>query len=131
MPGGPAASLLRLAQGHDPRSAKFVERSWPGDAVTLRIVDADCGQRAQGRRILHELGNGLHAHGMTDLVDGFDHGAVNAVVDQVADADVDRLCAEYDERYEVVPELRPGGERRAWLVLVPRGPSSQVWDQRR
>ncbi len=38
-----------------------------------------------------------------------------AVVDQVADAEVDRLCAEYDERYEVVPELRPGGDRRESL----------------
>ena len=38
-----------------------------------------------------------------------------ATVDEVADADVDRLCAEYDERYDVVPELRPGGDRRASL----------------
>jgi L-arabinose isomerase len=34
------------------------------------------------------------------------------VVDQMADADVDRLCAEYDELYDVVPDLRPDGERR-------------------
>ena len=38
-----------------------------------------------------------------------------AVVDEIADAEVDRLCAEYDERYDVVPELRPGGERRESL----------------
>jgi L-arabinose isomerase len=38
-----------------------------------------------------------------------------AVVDQVADADVDRLCAEYDDRYDVVAGLRPGGPRRGSL----------------
>ena len=37
------------------------------------------------------------------------------VVEQMADADVDRLCAEYDELYDVVPELRPDGERRESL----------------
>jgi L-arabinose isomerase len=38
-----------------------------------------------------------------------------AVVDAIADAEVERLCAEYDERYEVVPVLRAGGERRGSL----------------
>jgi L-arabinose isomerase len=38
-----------------------------------------------------------------------------AVVDEVADAEVDGLCAEYDDLYDVVPELRPGGERRESL----------------
>jgi L-arabinose isomerase len=37
------------------------------------------------------------------------------VVDEIADAEVDRLCAEYDELYDVVPELRPAGERRESL----------------
>jgi len=40
---------------------------------------------------------------------------VNELVDEVAevsDTDVDRLCVEYDDSYEVVPELGPGGERR-------------------
>ncbi len=38
-----------------------------------------------------------------------------AVVAAVADAEVERLCAEYDQTYAVVPALRPGGERRASL----------------
>ena len=38
-----------------------------------------------------------------------------AVVAAVADAEVERLCAEYDETYAVVPALRAGGERRASL----------------
>jgi L-arabinose isomerase len=43
---------------------------------------------------------------------------VNELAETVAgisDADVERLCAEYDEAYEVVPELRAGGERRGSL----------------
>jgi len=31
------------------------------------------------------------------------------------DAEVDRLCAEYDDSYDVVPELQAGGERRSSL----------------
>ena len=38
-----------------------------------------------------------------------------AVVDQQSDADVDALCAEYDDLYDVVPELRVGGDRRESL----------------
>jgi len=38
-----------------------------------------------------------------------------AAVDRVGDAEVDRLCAEYDDGYAVVAELRPGGERRESL----------------
>ena len=40
---------------------------------------------------------------------------VNELADTVAavlDAEVDVLCAEYDDAYDVVAELRPGGERR-------------------
>ncbi len=43
---------------------------------------------------------------------------VNELADAVAaisDAEVERLCTQYDEAYEVVPELRPGGQRRGSL----------------
>jgi L-arabinose isomerase len=43
---------------------------------------------------------------------------VNELVDRVAqvpDADIDALVAEYDELYDVVPELRAGGDRRQSL----------------
>jgi L-arabinose isomerase len=43
---------------------------------------------------------------------------VNELADRVAqvpDADVDALVAEYDDLYDVVPELRAGGERRQSL----------------
>ena len=52
------------------------------------------------------LGTAVNTYPINELAD---------TVGQVADAEVDRLCAEYDESYEVVPELRQGGERRESL----------------
>ena len=52
------------------------------------------------------LGTAVNTYPVNELAD---------TVGQVADAEVDRLCVEYDESYEVVPELRPGGERRESL----------------
>jgi L-arabinose isomerase len=53
-----------------------------------------------------ELGFSVNGYGMGDLA---------ALVQQVGDGDVNQLCAEYDEIYDVVPALRPGGERRGSL----------------
>ncbi len=53
-----------------------------------------------------KLGTSVNTYPVNELV---------AVVDQVADAEVERLCAEYDDAYTVVPQLRPGGERRSSL----------------
>ena len=39
---------------------------------------------------------------------------------QVADSDIDTLVAEYDDSYEVAPELRPGGDRRDSLRYAAR-----------
>ena len=52
------------------------------------------------------LGVSVNTYGVNDLV---------TVVDQVADAEVDRLVAAYDDAYEVVPELRAGGDRHKSL----------------
>ena len=49
------------------------------------------------------LGVSVNTWAVNDLV---------AVIGGISDAEAERLCAEYDEAYEVVPELRPGGERR-------------------
>ncbi|WP_182112136.1 MULTISPECIES: L-arabinose isomerase [unclassified Actinotalea] len=48
------------------------------------------------------FGVSVNTWGVNDLV---------AAVDAVADADVDALVAEYEDTYDVVPELRRGGER--------------------
>jgi L-arabinose isomerase len=52
------------------------------------------------------LGVSVNTYAINDLA---------AAVEAISDADVERLCVEYDERYEVVPELRPGGDRRGSL----------------
>ena len=53
-----------------------------------------------------KLGVSVNTWGVNDLV---------AVVDAVDDAAVDALVAEYEELYDVVPELRKGGERHESL----------------
>ena len=52
------------------------------------------------------LGVSVNTYGVNDLV---------AVVDQVSDAEVDTLVAQYEDAYDVVPELRSGGERHGSL----------------
>ncbi|MEX2504950.1 MAG: L-arabinose isomerase [Egicoccus sp.] len=48
------------------------------------------------------LGVAVNTWGVNDLVEA---------VDVAADTEIDALVAEYDERYEVAAELRPGGDR--------------------
>lgn len=58
----------------------------------------------EGDKVAAELtfGVSVNTWGVNDLV---------AVVDEVSDADVDALVAEYVDLYDVARELRPGGER--------------------
>ncbi len=44
-------------------------------------------------------------------VNGYGVNALVEAVDEVADADVNKLVVEYEERYDVASELRRGGER--------------------
>ncbi len=62
----------------------------------------------EGDKVAAQLrfGVAVNTWGVNDLVE-----AVGAT----EDAAVDTLVAEYDEQYDVVPELRPGGERRESL----------------
>jgi L-arabinose isomerase len=52
------------------------------------------------------FGVAVNTWGVNDLADA---------VDAAADTDVDALVAEYEDRYDVVPELRSGGERHQSL----------------
>ena len=52
------------------------------------------------------FGMSVNTYGVNDLV---------TAVDAVPDSDVDALVAEYDELYDVVDELKPGGDRRESL----------------
>jgi L-arabinose isomerase len=53
-------------------------------------------------------------------VNGYGMGDLAAVVDAMADSDVDALCAEYDDSYEMAAELRPDGRRRKDLRTAAR-----------
>ena len=58
----------------------------------------------EGDKVEAELrfGVSVNTYGVNDLV---------AVVDDTADADVDKLVGEYEATYDVVPDLRAGGAR--------------------
>jgi L-arabinose isomerase len=57
------------------------------------------------------LGYSVSGYGIGDLV---------KAVQQVSDQDTDRLLDEYDERYEVAPNLRSGGSQRQELRTAAR-----------
>jgi L-arabinose isomerase len=89
----------RAAVGaHEARNLKVVRF---GDNMR-EVADTD-GDKVE---VQARLGTSVNTHPVNELV---------AVVDQIADAEVEHLCAEYDELYDVVPELRSGGERRESL----------------
>lgn len=45
-------------------------------------------------------------------VEGFGVGDLTVRIEQYGDTEIDALCAEYDDVYEMSAELRPGGARR-------------------
>src|SRR6187551_932318 len=69
----------------------------------MREVAVTEGDKVEAQR---RLGFSVNTWGVGDLA---------AVVDEVADADVDELIARYLDEYEVAAELRPGGDRPASL----------------
>src|SRR5690606_27138519 len=82
------------------------------DSQTMKVARFGDNMRfvavTEGDKVEAEMrfGYSVNGYGIGDLVEH-----VNAV----SDADVDRLVAIYDEQYNVVPSLRPGGERREEL----------------
>jgi L-arabinose isomerase len=67
----------------------------------------------EGDKVDAELrfGVSVNTYGVNDLV---------AVVDQVPDAEIDPLVAQYADAYDVVPELASGGERHESLRYAAR-----------
>jgi L-arabinose isomerase len=67
----------------------------------------------EGDKVEAELrfGVSVNTYGVNDLVER---------VDAVPEAEVDDLVAQYTEAYEVVPELRPGGDRHESLRYSAR-----------
>jgi L-arabinose isomerase len=74
----------------------------------MRNVAVSEGDKTEAE---HVFGVSVNTWGVNDLV---------AAVAAVADADVDKLVAEYEERYDVVPELRGGGARHESLRYAAR-----------
>jgi L-arabinose isomerase len=69
----------------------------------MRNVAVTEGDKVEAER---RFGVSVNTWGVNDLV---------AVVDGIADAEVDALVAEYADAYDVRPELLPGGDRHASL----------------
>ena len=89
------ATWARAARGyadlHSLKLARF------GD--NMRDVAVTEGDKVEAQL---RFGVSVNTYGVNDLVDA---------VDAVLDAEVDKLVAEYDDLYRVVPALRSGGER--------------------
>ena len=90
-----ARAALGRAEMTGLRLARF------GD--NMRNVAVTEGDKVEAER---RFGVSVNTWGVNDLV---------AVVDQVADAEIDALVQEYADSYDVVAELLPGGERHESL----------------
>jgi L-arabinose isomerase len=74
----------------------------------MRNVAVTEGDKVEAERV---FGFSVNTWGVNDLV---------AAVGAVPEGDADALAARYDEAYDVVPELGPGGERRESLRYAAR-----------
>jgi L-arabinose isomerase len=93
------ASWMRAASGwHDLQGARFARF---GDNMRQVAV-------TEGDKVAAEARFGF-------AVDGFGVGDLVGCINEVSDADVSRLCAEYEEKYTVAPELRKGAARHESL----------------
>src|SRR5690349_10935058 len=74
----------------------------------MRNVAVSEGDKTEAE---HVFGVSVNTWGVNDLV---------RAVDEVSEADVDALVAEYEDLYDVVPELRKDGDRHASLRYAAR-----------
>ena len=97
-------SWVRAAAGwaatHELKLVRF------GD--NMRNVAVTEGDKTEAE---HVFGVSVNTYGVNDLV---------AAVEAVADDEVTALAAQYEELYDVVPELRAGGERHDSLRYAAR-----------
>ncbi len=88
--------------------AASARRDWENGRIArfgdnMREVAVPEGDKVEAQR---RLGFSINSFGVGDLV---------ARVDAASDAEVDALIEQYTDEYEVVAELRPGGDRAAEL----------------
>jgi L-arabinose isomerase len=74
----------------------------------MRDVAVTDGDKVEAER---RFGVAVKSYGVNDLV---------AVVDEVADGQIDALAGEYADQYDLVPELRADGERHESLRYAAR-----------
>jgi L-arabinose isomerase len=114
---------------------KVIVGFWQDEEVLSQLgtwVRAACAWHdAQGARIAR-FGDNMREVAVTEgdkveaqirfgySVSGYGLGDLVAFIDQVTDAEIDRLVAAYDECYTVAEALRPGGERRQALREAAR-----------
>ncbi|MBK7099692.1 MAG: L-arabinose isomerase [Sphingobacteriales bacterium] len=95
---------VRAAAGwNDLQGARFVRF---GD--NMRFVAVTDGDKVEAERV---FGFSVNTHGIGDLV---------KFVNEVSDADVQKLIAEYNERYILVDSLKNGGSQYQSLVDAAR-----------
>lgn len=98
------SSWIRVVLGwHDWQGAKFARI---GD--NMRSVSVTEGDKVQAEI---QFGFSVNGFGVGDLV---------KVCNEVSDSEIDKLCAEYEEVYNVAPELQKGGERHSSLRYAAR-----------
>jgi L-arabinose isomerase len=91
------AAWMRAAHAwHDLQGAKFARF---GD--NMRQVAVTEGDKVSAEM---RFGFAVNGYGIGDLVGKISEAGMN-------DRAIDKLCAEYEERYKVAPELRTGGAR--------------------
>jgi L-arabinose isomerase len=93
------STWMRAAAGwHDMQGARFCRF---GD--NMREVAVTEGDKVEAEIA---FGYSVNGYGVGDLV---------KVINTIGDGDIARLASEYEQRYDVVPALRKGGERHAAL----------------
>jgi L-arabinose isomerase len=117
------------------RARKTVVGHWQDPAVATRIgtwCRAAVGWHEAHRLRIARFGDNMREVAVTDgdkveaqarfgfSVNGFGVADLAAAVEEVPDSEVDRLVADYDAQYDVVPSLRPAGDRRAELRAAAR-----------
>ncbi|MDP0499307.1 MAG: L-arabinose isomerase [Verrucomicrobiota bacterium JB022] len=117
------------------RPHSVVAGFWGEEETQVRMAEwmraAGAWQEWQGAKFCR-FGDNMRQVAVTDgdkvaaearfgfTVDGYGIGDLVDVVNQIADSEVDRLCAEYEELYNVVPALRKGGDRHQSLRTEAR-----------
>jgi L-arabinose isomerase len=109
---------------------KTVVGHWTEPGVRERIgswARAACGWREAQRLTVARFGDNMRQVAVTEgdkveaqrrlgvTVSGYGVGDLVEAVNGVADAEVDRLVGEYEESYDLVPDLRGDGARRESL----------------